>query len=189
MAMFRGRNHAVNTALRTALSVLVEAGLKITAEVRPRCAGRAGQGTNNGIADNDVGCRPGEGLQPSLDQVSGGGVAYALGDHKSVSGFIAPRLKHVQNQRSGRKSGTTTNDPRIVEGRCQSMCPGEHDLRLGRKLFAALAAASSKDGATGTSAHASTETVRLGAAAVVRLERTLGHDYSTGVCGRCHESS
>ena len=53
---------------------------------------------------------------------------------------------------------------------------------LGRKFFAALAATSSKDGATGTRAHASTETVRLGAAAVVRLERTLGHDYSTGDC-------
>ena len=52
---------------------------------------------------------------------------------------------------------------------------------LSRKFFAALAATSSKDGATGTRAHTSTETVSLCAAAVVRLERTLGHDYST--CG------
>lgn len=44
---------------------------------------------------------------------------------------------------------------------------------LGRKLGAALATTGCQDGAAGTGAHAKTETVLLGAATVVWLERAL----------------
>ncbi len=48
-------------------------------------------------------------------------------------------------------------------------------MSLGAELDAALTAAGSQNGSTGTGLHASTEAVGLRPAAVVRLKSALGH--------------
>src|SRR6476469_1486473 len=57
---------------------------------------------------------------------------------------------------------------------------GSTPATSGGDRLAALAAAGSQDGAAGAGAHAQAEAVRLGATTVVRLERTLAHEFSYG---------
>ena len=54
----------------------------------------------------------------------------------------------------------------------------ETDARLGRELYAALAAAGPEDGAARAGAHTKTESVHLGTAAVVGLKSALAHVIS-----------
>jgi ABC-type molybdate transport system permease subunit len=54
--------------------------------------------------------------------------------------------------------------------------PDRARVRLGGEFGATLATASTEDGAAGTSTHAKTEAVNLGATAVVWLERSLAHN-------------
>ena len=54
---------------------------------------------------------------------------------------------------------------------------GSMPAASGRELAAALAATSGQDRATRTRAHAQAEAVGLGPTAVVRLERTLAHEF------------
>ena len=54
----------------------------------------------------------------------------------------------------------------------------ETDARLGRELYAPLAAARPEDGAASTGAHTKTKSVHLGAAAVVGLKSALAHGIS-----------
>ena len=58
---------------------------------------------------------------------------------------------------------------------------GRAGRRSGRQLAAALAAAGGDDGAAGAGAHAQPEAVRLGPAAVVRLEGALAHGRTPSV--------
>src|SRR4051794_4133816 len=69
-------------------------------------------------------------------------------------------------------AGSTTSPADVRENRV---------VGSGRQLAAALAATGGDDGATGASAHAQPETVRLRAAAVVRLEGALAHDRTPSV--------
>jgi hypothetical protein len=68
------------------------------------------------------------------------------------------RIRHAEGSTSGARV---------------SRVPGSR--RSGRQLATALAAASGDDGTSGTSAHAQPEAVRLGTAAIVRLEGALAH--------------
>jgi hypothetical protein len=66
-----------------------------------------------------------------------------------------------------------------VAGLNDAVVAGEHRGWLDRDFAATLAAASGEDGATGTSAHAQTETVNFRTAAVVGLVGTLRHFFSS----------
>ena len=59
----------------------------------------------------------------------------------------------------------------------------ESEIGLGGQRLAALAATSREDGAPGAGAHAQPETMRLRAAAIVRLERALAHGRAPGEVG------
>ncbi len=65
---------------------------------------------------------------------------------------------------------------REVRAVAQTVTCRQHAGSSGGELGAALATTGSDDGAAGARAHAQAETVRLGAAAVVRLEGALAHE-------------
>jgi hypothetical protein len=104
-------------------------------------------------------------------RITGDGVADGLGDYETESRGARVIRRHPS---TAPHNGTKVVCPR------HPVNLGEHgEARSGRELRgefgATLAAASCKDGATGTGAHAKTKTVDLRAAAVVRLKSSLAH--------------
>lgn len=94
------------------------------------------------------------------------------------------RIRRGSRQDVKREARTTNsrsfpNYASVIGARGHPMLRRQHDNgeALGRELFATLAAARCQNGAASTSAHAKSKAVFLCAAAVIRLECSLAHEY------------
>lgn len=112
-----------------------------------------------------------DGLAHDQTPARAGGAFDDSGVRKSVDDHGRPTLTHPR----------THDGPKL--GRPMQPIPGrKHDAarrrRLSRQLGTALTATTGDNAAAGASAHAKTETVRLGTATVIRLESPLALGHS-----------
>jgi hypothetical protein len=96
-------------------------------------------------------------------------------------GVLAPACgragKHqVRHQVRATGPAAGADSAREVCASAQAVLGRQHPATSGGERSAALATAPGEDGSAGARAHAQAEAVRLGATAVVRLERTLAHE-------------
>jgi hypothetical protein len=123
-------------------------------------------------------------------QIAGNGIADRFGDDEpKASGVSAFTGRDIEQGVRGSYSNTPAHDSLEVGSLRNPIRSGEHGRRLRGEFGATLAAASSKNRATGAGAHAKTETVHLGATTVVWLEGSLAHSCISKTQPRMPERS
>jgi len=129
--------------------------------------------------------------QPALDPMSDDGAADGTADHEPHAGPVAgPGEQEVHDDGLTRPTAPGARDAAQVVTSDEAMLHREHGRGTtrpnegrssrgsDREALAALAASSGQDRAARAGAHAQPEPVRLVTAAVVRLVRTLAHEFS-----------
>jgi hypothetical protein len=114
----------------------------------------------------------------TLDPVADDGRTNRSAHHESDFWRAVPgRVRqHVHDEMRPSGLGAAADGRREVLAGSHAMDRSQQD-DLGRQLRATLAATAGQDGATGARAHAQAEAVLAGTAAVVRLVRTLAHEW------------
>ena len=129
---------------------------------------------------------PGEVTQAALHAIAGDGVPHGPAHDEADTGRLTPIGWCVEVHDQGGRAGPAAGTHRAAEGLTlgESMSRGQHERRpAGRawpsdgEALAALAAARGEDRPAGAGAHAQAEAVRLVTATVVRLVRTLAHEF------------
>jgi hypothetical protein len=129
--------------------------------------------------------------ETALDTVPEDGAAHGATDHEADAGEAPRVLDHgVDDQEGGAAAAPGARDPTQVVTAGEAVLRGEHGRQgtrratgwssrgSDREALAALAATRGQDRPARAGAHAQPEPVRLVTAAVVRLVRTLAHDFS-----------
>ncbi len=128
------------------------------------------------------------GLQPTADGVADdGGADLAAHDEAEARRALVTGGIHVGHRVRCGTPVAPTDDGLVIRPAGESVRPRQHRSGSGRELGAPLGATSCEDAATGTGAHACTETVLLGTTTVVGLEGALAHGITSG--SRCHRDA
>lgn len=116
--------------------------------------------------------------EPAANAIALDGVTDGLRDDDAEPRrLVILAIPEVDNSVGCRHAESLAHGRSKVIGPSDTILPGEHREVLRGKFGATLATASAKDGAAGAGAHAQTESVHLGAAAVVRLKSSLAHNW------------
>jgi hypothetical protein len=121
--------------------------------------------------------------KPPLRAIAHDRVADGLGHNKTdarrkIRTHIGPVGMHDDETPACSLGTRAAHRRREVHALTQTMTCRQHAEASGRELGATLATTGGEDGAAGTRPHPQAEAVRLGAAAVVRLEGALAHECS-----------